>query len=66
MTVWIVGESRDELNAWDFVGAFSTESLAVSACTTERYFVGPTEMDFRTPDGAHDWPSAYFPIKEPQ
>lgn len=63
MNIWIVGECHDEENAWDFVGAFSTEALAVAACTTPRYFIGPAEMDVRTPEYSHEWPNAYFPIK---
>ncbi len=61
-TLYIVGECRDEPNAWDFVGVFETIELAEGACTTSRYFVGPATLNLRTPDGSHEWPGAWFPI----
>lgn len=60
--LYIVGQCRDEPNAWDFVGVFSTAALAEAACTSPRYFVGPAALNVRTPDDAQEWAGAWFPI----
>jgi hypothetical protein len=60
--LYIVGECRDEPNAWDFVGVFESAELAEAACTSPRYFVGPAVLNERTPDGSIAWPGAWFPI----
>lgn len=62
MKLWIVGQlinigSHD----WEFQGIFSSEELAISACYTHMYFVGPVQLDVEFPQKTMDWPGAYYP-----
>lgn len=65
--VFVVGRMIAEESAgfvWDFFGVFDTEKAAVAACTTPQHFVGPVELNFRTPDERENWPGSWFPLAE--
>jgi len=66
MKLWIVGKrvAPDKLPIWEFIGVFSTEDLAVQACTGSTFFVGPAILDvINSPDLTIPWPGAYYPRK---
>ncbi len=63
-TVWVVGKSlhnRHE-DAWELVGVFTSEKLAIDACGGHwDYFVGPVIINKAFPDGPTKWDGAYYP-----
>ena len=61
--VWVVGCVRPEGEPWEHVGVFSTRELAIEACTGPEYFVGPSPLDWRTPEETMPgWPGLFFPL----
>ena len=65
--LWIVGKRLDipsVLSAWEFQGVFSREDLAVFACKSANYFVGPAVLDRELPDSSTGWADAYYPLLE--
>lgn len=53
---------ESEQQPWEFVGVYDTEVAAVGACLTDRYFVGPTTLNFTTPVETEEWPGIYAPL----
>lgn len=61
-TLYVVGRVIDyKQSRWDLVGIFSDERDADENCISERYFVGPIQLDVPFPHGATDWEGAYYP-----
>ena len=68
--VWIVGqvhpsnglEEQDMQVAWEFQGVFDTETLAVAACKSPLYFIGPAVINEELPETITEWFGAYYPI----
>lgn len=62
VNLWVVGESLESHDdAWAFVGVFDSRQSAIDACTTERHFVGPAEVNVRLPDGVQEWTGGFYP-----
>lgn len=61
---WIVGEQLHLENGvtWGFAGLFSSEKLAIKACKTIQYFVGPCFLNKKLPNKIVNWPGLYFPL----
>ena len=63
--LWIVGQvpslEGSANNEWQFAGVFSSEKLAIEACRTDNYFIGPAKLDAPLPHETFDWPGAYYP-----
>lgn len=59
MTAWIVMRMSETV---EVMGVFSTEKLAVEACTKWFDCVCPIELDKRAPEETTEWPGAYYPI----
>lgn len=58
--IWIAGCLLGG-DAWSFIGAFSTEELAVAAADGPADFVAPVELDAIAPRETTPWPGAYSP-----
>lgn len=67
MKLWICGQrlNYDDNKEWEFVGVYETEQLAIDACSTDLFFVGPVELNVSFPDETVEWPGAYYPKAEP-
>jgi hypothetical protein len=62
MKLWVVGQLLPEGgNAWSFIGCFSSEEKANSACDGPEYFVGPATLDQKENRPASPWLNAYLP-----
>ena len=63
MKLWLAGKTRSEDGRmWEFVGVYTSESLAVAACTDWRYFVAPINLNDTAPDDVSVFPGASYPI----
>lgn len=63
-TLWVCGKILNPATSmWEIVGVFTSEKLAVAACTTPWHFVGPQKLNVRNPDETIDWPGCYYPIR---
>ena len=65
--VWIVGKQINwytEGSVWEIQGVFSNEALAVAACRTPLYFVGPLTLNESLPDETVVWEGCYYPSEE--
>ena len=63
-TLWIVGKTNDGLvrnDSWEFAGVFDTEEKAIEACYTNRYFIGPIEINKKLDKETEEWEGAYYP-----
>jgi len=61
---WIVGKvTNTETYSWEFAGVFDSHEKAVSACISERYFVGPAVLNKAFPDDPCKWEGAYYPFE---
>lgn len=61
--LWIVGKVTDyPAGAWEFIGVFEDEALAVRVCITVDYFVGPVEINKVLPDDTIEWEGAFYPL----
>ncbi len=60
--LYVVGQHRGQ--TWEFVGVFSTEPLAIAACTGPLHFVAPCTLDQPAPDESTSWPGAFYPDGE--
>lgn len=66
MKLWIAGKRTSDPDGWEFQGIFDSEALAVAACLTRDYFIGPAELNLALPDErAEYWPGCRFPLAEP-
>ncbi len=66
MNLWIVGKCGQTELEWEFMGVFSTEDAAKSACG-ERFdlWIAPAVLDEALPyETMEEWPGAYFPFVE--
>jgi hypothetical protein len=45
----------------EFLGAFTTEQLAVTRCTLPTHWIGPAPLDVNLSDTLEPWPRAYYP-----
>jgi hypothetical protein len=63
MTVYIVGRSLDEEDAWEFMGVFSEESKALACVRRWEDFIGTAEMDEDRGDETVPWPGAKYPMQ---
>ena len=64
VTVWICGKIK--AGGWaEFVGAYSSEDLAVAACKDASYFVGPAVVNQTAPEPPMTWHGAYYPHDNP-
>lgn len=61
--VWICGKVGTK-TGWDIQGVFSSEALAVAACRSAEYFIGPLALDVALPDESSPWPRAYWPLSK--
>lgn len=69
--LWVAGHVigptyRDGIivSAWDIIGVFSSEKLAVAACTNINDFVGPIPVNMTLCSEAVYWPRSYYPLEE--
>ena len=69
--VWVAGQlaedpSAQEFNpdAWELVGVYTEEELAVDACRTENYFIGPVSLNDTFPPEKTRWVGSYYPKHE--
>ena len=63
MKLWIVGKSvgpRGE--EWEFQGVFDSKKKAISACKSDRYFIGPAMLNEELPEKPEEWPGCYYPL----
>lgn len=63
-TAWIVGQfikETPEGAVWDLQGVFANEQLALEACTTPAFFLGPMDINKALPHERCDWPGVYYP-----
>lgn len=59
--LWVVGEVKNQkTKAWEIIGIYSTEKLAVSKCNKDR-FVGPIILDGKASYKTQVWKGAYYP-----
>lgn len=61
--LWIVGQSLNGEDAWEFGGVFDSKEKAVSACRDENYFIGPAELNQQFPHEAIEWEKAFYPLR---
>jgi hypothetical protein len=62
MDLWIVGKVTNyEAQAWEFIGVFDEESLALANCRDEWYFIGPARLNEALPHATVNWDGAYYP-----
>ena len=67
VTLYIVGKIYKYVGGFvdcEFCGVFESEQLAVAACKTDQYFVGPAELNERLPDNRKTWAGCYYPLAE--
>lgn len=68
MKLWITGRCRlvtdDGLVAWDIMGVFSSEALAVAACRSPDDFIGPLLLNVALPEALTEWPGARYPLAD--
>ncbi len=50
--------------AWEFVGVFDSELLAIDACLDEQHFIGPATLN-QIIVTTQTWPGCYFPLAPP-
>lgn len=63
MTLWVVGKVTDyDAKAWEMIGVFDDQELALHACRTPLYFLGPIELNTALPDETLEWKGAYYPL----
>jgi hypothetical protein len=60
--LWIAGKLIKSGKNWEILGVFSTEQLAVDACSTDDHFVGPIKLDEKLSEDNIDWAGHYYPI----
>ena len=65
MDYWICGMLQsgngDEV-AWTFQGLFSSKEKAIAACSTEKYFIAPVELDVDLGPKITEFKGGYFPL----
>lgn len=62
-TLYVCGKLRDDdPECWEFFGIFSTQALAIGACSTVAHFVGPVMLDVELSGEPETWPDAVFPV----
>ena len=65
--VWVVGQiteggvSSDE---WELSGIYTDESLAIDACRSDDYFIGPVSLNKPFPYERTIWYGSYYPKHE--
>lgn len=68
MTLWVVGRVRGALPsgavAWDIVGIFSGEVLALLACRSPEDFAAPLVLNRPLPASVAGWPGCHYPLAE--
>jgi hypothetical protein len=65
MMLWVVGKVTDyQSGAWEFIGVFDDERMAICACRTTMYFLGPVELNKVLPDETIPWEGAFYPLVE--
>lgn len=66
-TLWVAGRTRpeDHTYAWELLGIFDREGLAVARCTWANDFVGPVRLNEPFPDPVTAWTGAYYPGDRP-
>lgn len=66
MQLYVVGKLiNNKTGAWAFAGVFDDRDVAEAVCLDGRYFVGPTMLNERPPEGDSPWPDAYYPRVQP-
>lgn len=63
--VWVCGKNVAEVEAgivWELQGVFTTRESAIAACKSERYFIGPVELNKELPDETTDWKGCEYPL----
>jgi hypothetical protein len=61
MKLWIVGKWHGENANWEFMGVFSTQEKAVTACLDRTYFLGSAILDEALPRELIDWKDFRYP-----
>ena len=62
-TVWVVGLWRED-GPWELMGIYTNKKVAVSACITDLYFVGPYPINMPDTEETRVWIDCYYPLRE--
>lgn len=69
MIVWVAGRVVHQTmvegivhSFWELIGVFSSEDKAVAACSDEKDFVGPINLDEASKRDDYSWPGCYYPL----
>lgn len=65
-TLWIVGRIINDGPEWEIVGVYDSEKMAICACKTGSYFVGPIQINQTIEDGAESLQGFYYPLIDSQ
>ena len=65
MKLWVVGknvalEAKTNTWSWELEGIFDDKFLALYACTTDKHWIGPLDLN-ETVAETIPWPGAWFP-----
>ena len=61
--LWIAGRNCLD-KAWEILGIYSSEKMAVDRCRIWEDFVAPLELDKDQPEEAQTMPGCYYPMAE--
>jgi len=61
--VWVVG-LWIEGGQWELMGIYTDKEVAVNACKTDLYFVGPYPINMPDIETTHSWKDCYYPLRE--
>lgn len=64
--VWVAGTNKDEKGpcvAWELIGVFDNQQLAIDNCTKPNDFVGPVELNVPFPEETCQWTGLYYPLQ---